>query len=146
MMSDYSRTQELVLAANTSAGASNEQFAKTLDSLETKLNNLKNAWNTFTMDIMDSDLLKGAVDLLTKILETINNITKKIGGENSGSVKVALIVASLVAADKALTIFRNSMNEGKSIVGSFFSIFTTGAEKAQTRLESLTTSFKQMKE
>ena len=37
MMSDYDRTMELVNAANNSAGASQAQFEKTLDSLESKL-------------------------------------------------------------------------------------------------------------
>jgi hypothetical protein len=37
-MSDYKRTTELVTAANTSAGASNKQFEKTMDTLEYKVN------------------------------------------------------------------------------------------------------------
>ena len=56
MMSDYSRTQELVSAANNSAGASAAQFEKTMDSLESKLAKLKNAWNEFSMGILESDL------------------------------------------------------------------------------------------
>jgi hypothetical protein len=38
MMSDYERTMELVGEANNSAGASQKQFEKTLDSMEAKLN------------------------------------------------------------------------------------------------------------
>jgi TP901 family phage tail tape measure protein len=75
MMSDYGRTQELVTAANNSAGASNEQFEKTLESLESKLAKLKNAWDSFTMGIMNSEVIKVGVDLLTKLLETLNNIS-----------------------------------------------------------------------
>jgi hypothetical protein len=37
MMSDYDRTVELVSAANNSAGSSQEQFNKTLESLDAKL-------------------------------------------------------------------------------------------------------------
>jgi hypothetical protein len=37
MMSDYGRTMELVDAANESAGASQKQFEKTLDSMATKV-------------------------------------------------------------------------------------------------------------
>jgi hypothetical protein len=37
MMSNYGRTMELVSAANNSAGASQEQFDKTLESLDAKL-------------------------------------------------------------------------------------------------------------
>jgi hypothetical protein len=45
MMSNYSRTMELVNAANSSAGASQKQFEKTTESLESKLNQLRNAWD-----------------------------------------------------------------------------------------------------
>jgi hypothetical protein len=37
MMGNYDRTMELVNAANNSAGASQEQFNKTLESLDAKL-------------------------------------------------------------------------------------------------------------
>ena len=47
MMGDYDRTMELVSAANNSAGASQKQFEKTLDSMESKLAKLKNAWDEF---------------------------------------------------------------------------------------------------
>ena len=49
MMGNYDRTMELVNAANNSAGASQEQFNKTLESLDAKLQRLKNAWAEFTM-------------------------------------------------------------------------------------------------
>lgn len=79
MMSDYKRTTELVAAANNSAGASTRQFEKTQDSLRSKIAKLKNAWNEFTMGILDSDLVKFGVDMLTKFLEIINKITKGLG-------------------------------------------------------------------
>ena len=43
MMQNYSHTMELVDAANTAAGASTEQFNKTLESIESKLAQLQNA-------------------------------------------------------------------------------------------------------
>jgi hypothetical protein len=77
-MSDYGRTQELVAAANNSAGASTAQFEKTQDSLASKIEKLKNAWHEFTMGIVDSDLVKFGVDILTKFLEVINTMTSGI--------------------------------------------------------------------
>jgi hypothetical protein len=79
MMSDYSRTQELVEAANSSSGASNKQYEKTLDSMETKLQRLENAWNEFAMGIMNSDFLKFGVDVLTKFMTVINKMTTAFG-------------------------------------------------------------------
>ena len=65
MMSNYDRTVELVNAANNSAGASQEQFNKTLESMETLLAELKNAWNEFTMGIANNTAIKTGVSILT---------------------------------------------------------------------------------
>lgn len=80
MMSDYDRTLELVEAANNSAGASDKQFEKTLDSLEAKLNKLSNAWDQFTMGLADNKVIKLAVDGLTALLDIVNKLTNIPGG------------------------------------------------------------------
>ena len=79
MMSDYERTMELVEAANNSAGASQRQFEKTLESMDTKLNKLKNAWDQFTMGLMNNQILKFGVDALTKGFTIINKFIDAIG-------------------------------------------------------------------
>ena len=92
MMSNYDRTMELVTAANNSSGASQEQFNKTLDSLEAKMANLKNAWNEFVMDIVNSDLVKGGIDILTDLLNVINKITNAFGKVGSPLAKIGLVL------------------------------------------------------
>ena len=88
MMSDYGRTQELVASANNSAGASNRQFEKTMDSLDAKLEKLKNAWHEFTMGIMNSELVKTGVDILTKFLEIVNKATNGLDGLGGSITKI----------------------------------------------------------
>lgn len=88
MMSDYARTQELVTAANDSAGASQRQYEKTLESLESKLAKLKNAWDEFSMGILQSDLVKFGVDALTMFLEIINKATSAFSGLGGSITKV----------------------------------------------------------
>lgn len=92
MMSDYKRTQELVAAANTSAGASQKQFEKTTESLRFKINKLKNAWNEFTMGIMNSDLVKMGVDILTKFFEVVNKATGALDGIGGSLTKIISII------------------------------------------------------
>jgi TP901 family phage tail tape measure protein len=93
MMSDYGRTQELVTAANDSAGASQKQYEKTLESLETKLAKLKNAWDEFSMGILESDLVKFGVEALTKFLEIINKATSAFDGLGGTITKVLTTIA-----------------------------------------------------
>ena len=88
LMSDSERLAKLLGEAYNSAGAGEKQYEKTQESLETKLNNLHTAWTEFTTSITDSNLIKGAVDLLTQILNTVNAITDAFG-PFSGAVKLA---------------------------------------------------------
>ena len=79
MMSNYDRTMELVNEANNSAGASQKQFEKTLDSMSTKLNQLQNAWNQFTMGLMNNQILKTGVTALTGFFTAVNKIIDVLG-------------------------------------------------------------------
>lgn len=95
MMNDYEGLQETLGYAMDSAGASQEQFNKTLDSLQSKLNNLSNAWTEFTTGIMNSDFIKGGVDILTKILDVINDITGALGSGGGTISKILLTFGAL---------------------------------------------------
>ena len=91
MVSNYERTMQLMEAANNSAGASDEQFGKTMDSLESKLNQLHNAWQQFTMGIANNDMIKMAVDGLTGFLNITNKIIDVLS-LGSGALKSFLSV------------------------------------------------------
>lgn len=97
MMSDYDRTMELVNAAYDSAGSGQAQFEKTLDSMQAKLAELKNAWDQFVMGLANNEILKTGVDILTGILSTINDIISAVSG-NNGLVKSILSLGSAFLA------------------------------------------------
>lgn len=96
MMSDYDRTVELVNAAYNSAGSSQEQFEKTTESLESKINRLHNAWQEFTMNLSNSAIIKGAVDLLTGFLNIINKITTVGDTMNNSLVSFGLTLGFVI--------------------------------------------------
>lgn len=75
MMQNYSRNMELVTTAENAAGASTEQFNKTLESLDAKMNQLKTQWQSFTTTIFDQKAIKIVITTATKFLEIINSIT-----------------------------------------------------------------------
>ena len=112
MMSNYGRTVELVNAANDSAGASQEQFGKTLDGLEAKLQRLKNAWAEFVMGLSNSDFIKNGVDLLTKILETINELTKTSDSASTSILRIITAFAGFKIGQSVLDGFLGSLSEG----------------------------------
>lgn len=107
MMGNYERTMELVNAANNSAGASQEQFNKTLESLDAKLQRLKNAWAEFTMGLANSEAIKFVVDLLTSLIENINKLTGLFGNDGLGGfvtmlVRLGTVIASLKSGEAIL--------------------------------------------
>ena len=106
MMSNYGRTMELVNAANNSAGASQKQFNKTTESLEAKIQRLKNAWAEFTMGLANNSLIKTGVDLLTNLLTTINSLTdagdSKIGKFTTSLLRLGTVLIGLKGGQSAI--------------------------------------------
>ena len=111
MMSNYERTAQLMDYANNSAGASNEQFGKTMESLEAKLNKLRNAWQQFEMGIANNSLIKGAVDGLTSFLNLTNTIIDKLS-LGSGVIKSFLSVFAAFTGLKATGRIANRLIGG----------------------------------
>ena len=116
LMQNYNRTVELTGMAYNSAGSGQEQFEKTLDSLEAKLNQFKDAWDTLIMGIANSDTIKGFIDFGTQILEVFNNIVNAISGGN-GIIKS---LSTLAIAIGTFKIGRGIFGQG-GILGSLLS-------------------------
>ena len=105
MMSDYGRTTELVGEAQSSTGASQKQFEKTQDSLAAKLQRLSNAWDQFLMGLSNNEIIKGAVDFLTFVIEGVNKLTEALSGGNG----LTKSLVSLMTVIGALKLGRNAL-------------------------------------
>ena len=134
MMSDYERTMELVDAANNSAGASQLQFEKTTESLESKVNKLKNAVNEFVMGIANNQIIKLAVDGLTNLLTAVNNLSNAFGSGIGGAVKLGIAIAGLKGAKGIL----------EKTIG-FISKSWTGVDKNTDKVRTLGDAFLTLK-
>ncbi|MDD7754505.1 MAG: phage tail tape measure protein, partial [Clostridiales bacterium] len=135
MMSNYERTMELVDAANNSAGASQLQFEKTTESLESKVNKLKNAVNEFVMGIANNQIIKLVVDVLTNLLTVVNNLSNAFGNSLVGGVvKLGIAIAGLKGARGIL----------EKTIG-FISKSWTGVDKNTDRVRTLGDAFLSLK-
>lgn len=77
LMENSARVHELLETAQDSTGRSSEQFAKYADTLENKVNRLKNSWEQFKLSIINSDMFKSGVDLLNNFITSISKVDKK---------------------------------------------------------------------
>lgn len=128
MMSNYDRTIQLVDAATNSAGSSQRQFEKTTESLESKLNRLANAWDSFTMGLANSEVIKFGVDTLTALITAINKITDILPGAGSGIAKLLIAIAGL--------------RTGSVIFDGFFTNLKKTGTDAMGPIKALTFAFK----
>jgi len=74
--------------------------------METKLQKLQNAWDEFLMGLSNNEVLKGAIDVLTFIIEGVNKLTDALSG-GDGLVKSVVSLITVVGALKL----------GKSMLG-----------------------------
>lgn len=99
LMQDWNRTSDLMRMAYDAEGSGQEQFEKTLDSLDAKITKLKTEWQQFIMGIANNEIVKWAVDTGTTILSTINEIIDKLSG-GDGLAKAILSVVGAFAVFK----------------------------------------------
>lgn len=131
MMSNYDRTMQLVTAANESAGASQKQFEKTTESLESKLNKLSNAWQQFTMGLANNQVIKALVSGLTDFVNVINYITELTGQEGLGGV---------ITSINKLIVTMVGLKIGQSVFDAFFKTYAT-LKEANGGVHSLGNAF-----
>ena len=74
LVSNYDELNRAMNVASSSENASIVQVAKTMDSLESKTNQLKNAFAQLYLDLHLEEGLKGAYDWLTRIVSTIGKL------------------------------------------------------------------------
>ena len=136
LMSNSERLTELLGEAYNSAGAGAAQFAKTQESLQSKINNLKTAWTQFTTSVLNSKILKGAVDTLTLLLNTVNAITDALG-PLSGAAKLAAISFTLIGGGQKIEkLFSGKLASGLVKAGELFRTGKIDGEEYQAGFES----------
>lgn len=99
-MKSMSQQQELYNKAMESGGALEEANAVKAESIDGKLNKLNNTMKQMWSSFINSDMLKGAIDGLTTLIEKFGNLPTIIG---------LATTALLVFKGKAITTFLTSL-------------------------------------
>jgi hypothetical protein len=95
-----------------------------MESLEAKLNQLKTAWEEFTMGILNSELFKAGVDILTVFLNTINKATSALSGWGGSIVKIVSIFSMFKLGAKVFEQFKPQID--KALLGIADKFFERG--------------------
>lgn len=130
LLSNFSAaTSSLETMANSQGGAMKEMEI-IYDSLEYKINRLKETWIGLAQGFIERDAFKGFIDSLTGLLEFIDNM----GGLMPilTGVIVSMTALKVISASQSLT-FSGLAQGAKTLVGSLFTVKTaTDATTAST--------------
>ena len=141
LVSDYDRLSELTEVAANSEDAALVQTLKTMDSLETKIQNVKNAFQGFYGNLGLESVFKGALDVITNIINRLNAMPKAFD-----KIPIAAIgmVANIINIIKTLgttliTIAASQWNQIKKIIEtSIAEGARTGTQEAKQEMAKLT--------
>lgn len=107
LVDNWERLDEVSAAAYDSEDAGLLQYAKTLDSLETKLNALSTSFQQFYMNIVNGGFFKGIIDILTAALNGLNKL-----GNWQAILNIANLIISLrTVSSLLLNTFTGPLSE-----------------------------------
>ena len=99
LMRDYGKALDYAAVAADSAGTAQEKFnAAYMDSIEAKINGLTAAWEKFSMTILDSDLVKGFVTVLTGLANALTALSEWSDGALIWIPAITAAVMALITA------------------------------------------------
>lgn len=110
LVSNYDELSRAISTANNAENASIVQVAKTMDSLETKAQQVKNAFSQIYLDLHIENGLKDMYDWLTRVLKTIG----KLGMKNGALPTLANLIGFGTGTKSLINMAKNKINEYKS--------------------------------
>lgn len=133
-MDNFTQAIKANKKAMDSNGSAAKENAKYLDSIEGHLQSFKSAWEQLSYHLVNSDTIKGVIDLGTSIITTIDNIVQKIGVLPTliGAVGTAIAGLRLLKVAEGFLGIGTAMSEMSSSLKSGTSLFSVMAKDAAT--------------
>lgn len=119
LMSNYDTALDYATTAINSAGTATEKYGAYTDGVTAKINELKAAFEEFSLSVLDSDFLSRFIDLLTKLTglgSGVANVIDSLGGLSS----LLTIVSGILITTKYESIVKLSksiFSVGKTVSG-----------------------------
>lgn len=130
MMENYERTMQLVNIAQDSAGRSNIQFSKYADTVEYRVNKLKNTWEAFRVSLGKSETFKKLLDLANNLLVVFTDLTATLP-------KFTMTLITVMTTVKALKLLVSTLKAGTSEFAKGY-MQATGKSPAQNMGQQIT--------
>lgn len=120
LVKNYDMYAEMLDKVANSAGSADKEVSIMLNSWESKTNILKNKWTEFISHMTDTDLIKGALDGLIKLVEALDS------GFGKFMATVAGVAVSITALYKAIIAFQKAGVALDGLLATLNSLKTSG--------------------
>ena len=110
LLADFSEVDRAMEEMEGAAGSADKEMSIIRDSIEFKINALKQTWVSVLQDVADRGQIGGVIDFLTSVSEGLGSIVS-----NLGLVKTAIIGISAVIGSQKLGLFDTGNN--KTLIG-----------------------------
>lgn len=118
LMSNYGTATEYATDATNASGTALDKYGAYVDSIEGKMNSLKATFEEFSMNVLNSDWVSGAIDAITGFVEALDEVAKFGDGIVVKAVAItAAIIALAVAFDTLRIGAAKFMATSKGVVG-----------------------------
>ena len=98
LITQFKEAEDAVDRMKESGGELEEAYDIYLNSIEAHVNQLKAAFDKLSMDFVDSDLAKNAVDAVTKIIDVLDKLIEKIGAAETVALALGVLVGPRLLA------------------------------------------------
>lgn len=134
LMENYGRYTEIQTAAMNAEDASILRYAKTLDSLESKINQIRNSFQQFYMDIINGSAIGSFLDIINNIIDSLGQLPAAFSVPKIlalvGQVKNALQVAFTLFSN----LFSNAVRQMAQRKNEIFQTTPSWAESLGERI------------
>lgn len=122
LIKNYDMYAEMLDKVAGSAGSADKEVSIMLNSWESKTNILKNRWTEFISHLTDTDLIKGALDGLIKLVEALDSGFGKfmatVAGVAAAFTVLYKAMVTVEKAGKAISALEGLKNSGKFASGA----------------------------
>lgn len=142
ILSNFGQAEKAVKTMSESMGSAEAEMSKIEQSLEYKLNALKETWVSVSQNLFDTDGLAIVIDALTTLSGAIDTLTEHTG--LFGTVSLVVLMAQLNKLRSTMSLFKADVlpvvnaikNSGKVMDGSaestqFYAMKLMGLDKQQ---------------
>lgn len=128
IMTNFSDAEKVIETTNNSAGSAEAEHEKKLKSLDGRLALLQSHFEELSNTIMESDVIKGFIDGLTKIVDLLNTVSSGLGG----------MPALLVPITSAFSLMNKKTLFKKDGLGNYGLFWNVNSKALKSEVEDIT--------